>query len=334
MGTCRCWERRRVLACTPRRAPLPPSTLAFCIAAAHPRVHRGCTCRGSAVSPGSRARGVRLRLRGPLPGDGHRRALLGGRVRDIAVRPHRRHACGHRHAHRAPRRAVQQARQRAFPSTQLGVPPSHHASQPSPVPRSRVFLCNGRVVLVRPKLAMANDGNYREGRWFSPWDEARGLEELPLPGRVASVCRGGQRTAPIGHAVVRARDASVGVETCEELFAPLSPHVRLALNGDRDCRRGDALLSCSRSPRLGSHASPRQLTVTINRPRALTPPLPGPPRRRHRVQWVGVAPPAAQAGTAAEFDAERHGQVRGGVHVRQPAGLRRGQALLRRVRVR
>jgi len=78
---------------------------------------------------------------------------------------------------------------------------------------------------------MANDGNYREGRWFSPWDEARGLEELPLPGRVASVCRGGQRTAPIGHAVVRARDASVGVETCEELFAPLSPHVRLALNG-------------------------------------------------------------------------------------------------------
>jgi hypothetical protein len=34
----------------------------------------------------------------------------------------------------------------------------------------RVFLLNRKVVLIRPKLFLADDGNYREKRFFTGWD--------------------------------------------------------------------------------------------------------------------------------------------------------------------
>lgn len=33
----------------------------------------------------------------------------------------------------------------------------------------RVFLYNGQLLLIRPKLYLANDGNYREPRYFAGW---------------------------------------------------------------------------------------------------------------------------------------------------------------------
>ena len=33
----------------------------------------------------------------------------------------------------------------------------------------RVFVVNSKILLIRPKLHLANDGNYREGRWFTEW---------------------------------------------------------------------------------------------------------------------------------------------------------------------
>jgi hypothetical protein len=33
----------------------------------------------------------------------------------------------------------------------------------------RVFLYSGRLLLIRPKLYLANDGNYREPRYFAGW---------------------------------------------------------------------------------------------------------------------------------------------------------------------
>ena len=33
----------------------------------------------------------------------------------------------------------------------------------------RVFLLDGKVLLIRPKMHLANDGNYREGRYFTTW---------------------------------------------------------------------------------------------------------------------------------------------------------------------
>ena len=45
-----------------------------------------------------------------------------------------------------------------------------HVAEASPVAgvryNCRIFLLNSRVLLIRPKLAMADDGNYRSALWF------------------------------------------------------------------------------------------------------------------------------------------------------------------------
>lgn len=33
----------------------------------------------------------------------------------------------------------------------------------------RVAFLNRRILLIRPKMRLCEDGNYRESRWFSPW---------------------------------------------------------------------------------------------------------------------------------------------------------------------
>lgn len=96
---------------------------------------------------------------------------------------------------------------------------------------ARVLCLDGRVLLVRPKLHLADDGNYREGRWFVPWCPSRGVEELPLPPCVQEATADGQRTAPIGFCALEFDDSSASAETCEELFTPCAPHVPLALDG-------------------------------------------------------------------------------------------------------
>lgn len=45
----------------------------------------------------------------------------------------------------------------------------------------RVIFLNRKILLIRPKMAMANNGNYREFRWFSPWSKPRHVEEYFLP---------------------------------------------------------------------------------------------------------------------------------------------------------
>ena len=45
----------------------------------------------------------------------------------------------------------------------------------------RVIIHNGQILLIRPKMWMANDGNYRELRWFTPWMKHRQVEDHYLP---------------------------------------------------------------------------------------------------------------------------------------------------------
>ena len=74
----------------------------------------------------------------------------------------------------------------------------------------RVVLLNRRVVGVRPKVCLANDGNYREMRYFTPWfiDPTSpgygALEQYYLPRIVRELT--GQRTVPIGIFAVAALD--------------------------------------------------------------------------------------------------------------------------------
>jgi NAD+ synthase (glutamine-hydrolysing) len=83
---------------------------------------------------------------------------------------------------------------------------------------ARVIVLNRKVLLIRPKLALCEDGNYFEARWFTPWRRRRKIEEYQLEDVIANIT--GQRTCPIGDAVLQTRDTLVGAETCEELFLP------------------------------------------------------------------------------------------------------------------
>ncbi|OBZ66727.1 Glutamine-dependent NAD(+) synthetase [Grifola frondosa] len=82
----------------------------------------------------------------------------------------------------------------------------------------RVIIYNSQILLIRPKMWMANDGNYREMRWFTPWMKHRQVEEHFLPRIVHAV--NGQTKVPFGDAVISTIDTCIGVELCEELFTP------------------------------------------------------------------------------------------------------------------
>jgi NAD+ synthase (glutamine-hydrolysing) len=53
----------------------------------------------------------------------------------------------------------------------------------------RVYCLNQEALLVRPKLHMADNGNYREGRWFKPWvlDGGYGLVDFQLPACIQEI---------------------------------------------------------------------------------------------------------------------------------------------------
>ncbi|KAG8902475.1 glutamine-dependent NAD(+) synthetase [Tulasnella sp. 403] len=93
----------------------------------------------------------------------------------------------------------------------------------------RVILHNSKILLIRPKMWLANDGNYRELRYFSPWMKHRQVEDHYLPRIIQSVT--GQIKVPFGDAVVSTIDTCIGVELCEELFTPASPHILMGLDG-------------------------------------------------------------------------------------------------------
>ena len=99
----------------------------------------------------------------------------------------------------------------------------------------RVIIHNGQILLIRPKMWMANDGNYRELRWFTPWMKHRQVEDHYLP-RIIRALSGqvrvytssrftrcsfrSQTKVPFGDAVVSTIDTCIGVDLCEELLTP------------------------------------------------------------------------------------------------------------------
>lgn len=93
----------------------------------------------------------------------------------------------------------------------------------------RVFVLNRQILLIRPKLILANDGNYRETRWFVPWPQPRTIEQHTLPRLIRDIT--GQTHVPIGDAAIATTDTVLAAETCEELFAPNSPNIYLGLDG-------------------------------------------------------------------------------------------------------
>ncbi|KAB0799157.1 hypothetical protein PPYR_07037 [Photinus pyralis] len=93
----------------------------------------------------------------------------------------------------------------------------------------RVVFLNQKIILIRPKMYLCNDGNYRESRWFSGWQKHRETEEYYLPRMISSVT--GQSVVPFGDAVIATRDTCLGFEICEELWVPQNPHIAMCLDG-------------------------------------------------------------------------------------------------------
>ncbi|KAK3994713.1 hypothetical protein QBC44DRAFT_340606 [Cladorrhinum sp. PSN332] len=93
----------------------------------------------------------------------------------------------------------------------------------------RVIALDGKILLIRPKMWLANDGNYREMRHFTPWMRPRETELFHLPKSLAEVQ--GETHVLFGDAVISTPETAFGAETCEELFTPKAPHIDMALDG-------------------------------------------------------------------------------------------------------
>ncbi|XP_053109765.1 glutamine-dependent NAD(+) synthetase [Hemicordylus capensis] len=93
----------------------------------------------------------------------------------------------------------------------------------------RVIFLNKKILLIRPKMALANTGNYREMRWFTPWNRLRHVEEYFLPRMIQQITN--QESVPFGDAVLATLDTCIGSEICEELWIPTSPHIEMGIDG-------------------------------------------------------------------------------------------------------
>lgn len=93
----------------------------------------------------------------------------------------------------------------------------------------RLLSLDGKILFIRPKIWLANDGNYREMRFFTPWMKPGCVEEFTLPIAIQKIT--GQRVVKFGDTVIKTFDTCIGAETCEEIFTPQSPHIAMSLDG-------------------------------------------------------------------------------------------------------
>jgi NAD+ synthase (glutamine-hydrolysing) len=121
----------------------------------------------------------------------------------------------------------------------------------------RVFCLNRKIVLIRPKVTLADDGNYREKRFFTPWDHTEtALHDHILSDVLRKVTN--QTTVPMGVAIIATEETTIASEICEELWAPKSPHINFYLAGveiisngsgsHHGLRRMDARLTLMQEP--------------------------------------------------------------------------------------
>lgn len=93
----------------------------------------------------------------------------------------------------------------------------------------RVMCLNRKILLIRPKMCLADEGNYRESRWFTAWSKGFTLTDYILPSAVREVT--GQRKVPFGVGAIAFADTAYSAESCEELFTANNPGITLGLSG-------------------------------------------------------------------------------------------------------
>lgn len=118
-----------------------------------------------------------------------------------------------------------------------------------------VILFCGRIVGFRPKTALCDDLNYREGRYFTPWN--KNVRDLALPRIIFNT--NGQMYASIGNVIFSYIDIKIGIEICEELWAIDPIHI------EQYKQDVDVILNLS-----GSHHQLRKLNQRIDLIRSAT----------------------------------------------------------------
>jgi len=103
----------------------------------------------------------------------------------------------------------------------------------------RIICRDKKILLIRPKTAMADSGNYRESRYFTAYRPPEGqaqvqgdnkAEEFQMPEFFAS--KFGQKHVPFGTKYLQCDDGTtIACESCEELWTPKSEHIDAALLG-------------------------------------------------------------------------------------------------------
>lgn len=58
----------------------------------------------------------------------------------------------------------------------------------------QISVFDRKILLIRPKMANCDDGNYRETRWFMPWRKVREIEEHYLPRMISEITSQVSRT--------------------------------------------------------------------------------------------------------------------------------------------
>eukprot|EP00116_Pleurobrachia_bachei_P006675 sb/3466937/ len=92
-----------------------------------------------------------------------------------------------------------------------------------------IVFYNQKICFIRPKRHLANEQNYREMRYFVNWKRARHVEPYILPKFISTLTK--QPKVPFGDGVISTLDnIDIGVESCEELFVPHSPHIDMSLD--------------------------------------------------------------------------------------------------------
>jgi len=129
----------------------------------------------------------------------------------------------------------------------IGMPISHQNVHYN----CRIFILNKKILFIRPKIDMADDGNYREPRWFTGWKRKFELEDHYLPRIIQDIT--GQSKVKMGIGCLAFKDTVLATETCEELFTPNSPNIYLGLSGVEIITNGS-----------GSHHQLRKLNKRID----------------------------------------------------------------------
>ncbi|XP_040495545.1 glutamine-dependent NAD(+) synthetase isoform X6 [Ursus maritimus] len=98
----------------------------------------------------------------------------------------------------------------------------------------RVIFLNRRVLLIRPKMALANEGNYRELRWFTPWSRSRQTEEYFLPRMIQDVTKQEVLTATLDLEDVRSYRAEISSRNLAQA-SKVSPYPRVKVDFALSC---------------------------------------------------------------------------------------------------